>query len=83
LLFILLHFLFIFTYIQHLVLDNHSIELGMQDKEIFFAGYLTRTKRAFSTVPREFDIIPEFPHGENLFFIHHSVLGVPMKWHIT
>jgi hypothetical protein len=26
--------LFIFTYIQHLVLDNQSVELGMQDKEI-------------------------------------------------
>jgi hypothetical protein len=34
LLFNLLHLLFIFTYIQHLVLENHSVELGTQDKEI-------------------------------------------------
>jgi hypothetical protein len=31
---ILLHLLFYFTYIQHLVLDNHSVELGTRDKEI-------------------------------------------------
>jgi hypothetical protein len=31
---ILLHLLFYYSYIQHLVLDNHSVELGMQDKEI-------------------------------------------------
>jgi hypothetical protein len=31
---ILLHLLFYFTYIQHFVLDNHSVELGTQDKEI-------------------------------------------------
>jgi hypothetical protein len=27
-------FLFYFTYIQHLVLDNHSVELGTHDKDI-------------------------------------------------
>jgi hypothetical protein len=27
----------IFTYIQHLVLDNHSVELRTQDKEIVLA----------------------------------------------
>jgi hypothetical protein len=34
-LFILVHLLFYVTYIQYLVLDNYSVELGTQDKEIF------------------------------------------------
>jgi hypothetical protein len=32
------------------------------------------------TVPREFDINPEFPRGENLLLLQHSALGVP-TWH--
>jgi hypothetical protein len=57
------------------VLDNHSVELGTQDKEIV----LIRMKRAFTTVPREFDINPKFPHGENLMLLQHSAIGVPMS----
>jgi hypothetical protein len=64
------------------VLDNHSVELGTQDKELFL-GCLTRTERAFATVPREFDINPEFLHGENLLLLQHSALGVPTKWHLA
>jgi hypothetical protein len=33
--------------------------------------------RAFATVPREFDINPEFPRGENLLLLQYSALGVP------
>jgi hypothetical protein len=47
LLFILLHSLFYFTYIQHLVLDNHSVELGTQDKEFFFGRLHNENKESF------------------------------------
>jgi hypothetical protein len=48
-----------------------------------FVGCLTRMKRAFSTVPREFDINPKFPHRENLLLLQHSALGVATNWHIA
>jgi hypothetical protein len=58
------------------VLDNHLVELGTQERVIVLqvAG---KRSGAFSTVPREFDIKPEFPHGENILFLHHSALRVP------
>jgi hypothetical protein len=43
------------------VLDNHSVELGTQDKKVVLQVASRRTTRAFSTVPREFDIKPRFP----------------------
>jgi hypothetical protein len=42
----------------YLVLDNHSVELGTQDKEIVLQVACRRMSGAFSTVPREFDIKP-------------------------
>jgi hypothetical protein len=83
LLFILLQLLFIFSYIQHLVLDNHLVEFGDARQGVYFAGCVMRTKRDFMTVPREFDINPEFPRGKNLLLLQHSALGFPTKWHIA
>jgi hypothetical protein len=37
------------------------MELGTQERGIIFQVVRRRTKRAFSIVPREFDINPEFP----------------------
>jgi hypothetical protein len=42
----------------HLVLDNHSVELGTQDEEIVLQVAWRRTIGAFLTVPWEFDIKP-------------------------
>jgi hypothetical protein len=41
------------------VLDNQSVELGTQDKEVVLQVAWKRTTRAFSTVPRGFDIKPQ------------------------
>jgi hypothetical protein len=41
------------------VLDNHSVELETQDEKIVLQVAWRRTRRAFSTVPREFDIKPQ------------------------
>jgi hypothetical protein len=62
---------------SHLILDNHSVELGTQERGIVLQVAGRRTSGAFSTVLREFDINPEFPRGEILLLVHHSVLGVP------
>jgi hypothetical protein len=43
------------------VLDNHSVELETQEQGIILQVAGRRTMRAFLTVPREFDINPEFP----------------------
>jgi hypothetical protein len=80
---ILLHLLFYFTYIQHLVIHNHSVELGIQDKEIVLHFCLTKIKRASSTIPQEFDINPELSSWGNLLLLQHSALGVPTKWLIS
>jgi hypothetical protein len=45
----------------HLVLDNHSVELGTQEWEIILQVAGRRMTRAFSTVPREFDINLKLP----------------------
>jgi hypothetical protein len=45
----------------------------------YFAGCLIRTKRAFMTIPKEFDINPEFPRGENLLLLQHSAFEVLTK----
>jgi hypothetical protein len=45
----------------NLVLDNHSVELGTQDKEIVLQVAWRRMIGAFSTVPREFNIKPWVP----------------------
>jgi hypothetical protein len=37
-------------------------------------------KRAFATVPQEFDINPEFPREKILLLLQYSALGVP-TWH--
>jgi hypothetical protein len=66
----------------HLVLDNHSVELGTQDEEIVLQVAWRRMSVAFLTAPREFDIKPEFPRGKNLLLLQHSALGVPMSWHL-
>jgi hypothetical protein len=65
------------------VFENPSVELGTQDKKIVLQVALTRMKRAFMTVLREFDINPKFPCGKNLLFLQYSALGVPTKWNIT
>jgi hypothetical protein len=65
---------------SHLVLDNHSVELETQERGIVLQVAGRRTSGAFLTVPREFDINPEFPSWENLLLLHHSALGVP-TWH--
>jgi hypothetical protein len=78
----LLHLLFIFTYIQNLVLDNHSVELGTQDKEIILQ-VADENEESFLDCPREFDINPKFPRGENLLLLQYSTLRVPTKWHIA
>jgi hypothetical protein len=43
------------------VLDNLSVVLGTQERGIVLQVVGRRTSEAFSTVPREFDINPEFP----------------------
>jgi hypothetical protein len=45
----------------HLVRDNHSVELGTQDKEVVLQVAWRRTTRAFLILPREFDIKPRVP----------------------
>jgi hypothetical protein len=80
--FILLHYYFIFTYIQYLVLEPLG-GVGDIRQGDCFAGCLMRTKRAFSTVRQEFDINTKFLRGENLFLLQHSALGVPTKWYIA
>jgi hypothetical protein len=67
--FILLHYYLLyficyhisFYLILHLVLDNHSVELGTQDEEIVLQVAWRRTSGAFLTVPREFHIKPRVP----------------------
>jgi hypothetical protein len=48
---------FILCHLHH-VLDNHSVDLGTQEKEVVFQVPWRRTMRAFSTVPQEFNIKP-------------------------
>jgi hypothetical protein len=48
------------------MLDNHSVELGIQERGIILQVAGRRMSGAFFTVPREFDINPEFPSWENL-----------------
>jgi hypothetical protein len=67
---------------SHLVLDNHLVELGTQDEKIVLQVARRRSTRAFSTIPREFDINPEFPRGKNLLLLQHSALEVPTSWHV-
>jgi hypothetical protein len=45
----------------HLVLDNHSVELGTQDVEIVLQVAWRRMSRYFSTVLQEFGIKPRVP----------------------
>jgi hypothetical protein len=40
--------------------DNHSVELGTQEQGIVLQVAGRKMMRAFWTVPREFDINPEF-----------------------
>jgi hypothetical protein len=57
---------------SHLVLDNHSVESGTQERGIVLQVAGRRTSGAFLTVPREFDINPEFPSWEK--FTHATTL---------
>jgi hypothetical protein len=59
--FTVLHIIFYFYLHSHLVLDNHSVELGTQERGIILQVTRRRTTRAFLTISREFDINPEFP----------------------
>jgi hypothetical protein len=45
--FIILHIIFYFYLHSHLVLDNHSVELGTQEQAIFFAGCLKKNDKSF------------------------------------
>jgi hypothetical protein len=45
----------------HLVLDNHSVELGTQDEEIVLQVAWRRTSEAFLIVLRELNIKPRVP----------------------
>jgi hypothetical protein len=58
--FTVLHILFYFYLHSHLVLDNHSVKLGTQERGIVLQVAGRRTTRAFLTVPREFNINLEF-----------------------
>jgi hypothetical protein len=62
------------------VLENHSVELGTQERGIVLQVAGRRRSGAFSNVPQEFDINSSFLHGENLLLLQHSALGVP-TWH--
>jgi hypothetical protein len=78
--FTVLHIIFYFYLHSHLVLDNHSVEVGTQERGNVLQVTRRRTTRAFATVSREFDINPEFPRGKILLLLQHSALGVP-TWH--
>jgi hypothetical protein len=78
--FIVLHIIFIFTCIHTLCLTTTRWSWGHKNEKIVLQVARRRTTRAFATVPREFDINPEFPCGENLLLLQHSALGVP-TWH--
>jgi hypothetical protein len=71
---------FLFIYIYTLCLTTTQWSWEHKNKEFDLQIARRRTTRAFATVPREFDINPEFPHGENLHLLQHSALGVP-TWH--
>jgi hypothetical protein len=64
--FTVLHIIFYFYLHSHLVLDNHSMELGTQEWGIILQVAGRRTMRGFLTIPREFDINPEFPNLAHL-----------------
>jgi hypothetical protein len=55
-----------------LVLDNRSVVLGTQEREIVLQVARRRTTRAFLTVLREFDINPEFSSWGK--FTHATIL---------
>jgi hypothetical protein len=59
--FTLLHIIFYFYLHSHLVLDNHSVELGTQERGIVLQVARRRTTRAFLTVPESSILTPEFP----------------------
>jgi hypothetical protein len=65
---------FIFTYIYNLCLTTTRWSWGHNNEEIVLQVARRRTMRAFVTVPREFDINPEFPRGKKLLLLQHSPL---------
>jgi hypothetical protein len=77
LLYLYYHILF-YLYL-HLVLDNHSLELGTQDKEVVLQ-VAWRTTRAFSSVIWEFDIKPRVFLWGKLFLVQYSAFRVPTSW---
>jgi hypothetical protein len=81
--FILMHLLFYFTYIKHLVLDIHSVELGTQEKEIVLQVAWRERRELFWLFPESSISTPSYPHGENLLLLQHFALGDPTKWHIA
>jgi hypothetical protein len=76
-------FVILFTYIQHLVLDNHSVELGKQDKEIALQVAWRERRELFWLFPESSMLILSYPRGKNLLMLQHSALGVPTKWNIA
>jgi hypothetical protein len=59
--FTVLDIIFYFYLHSHLVLDNHSVELGTQERGIILQVAGRRMTRDFLTIPREFDSNSEFP----------------------
>jgi hypothetical protein len=83
LLFTLLHLLSYFIYIHlHLVLDNHSVELGHKTRRLFCRLLEEERGELFWLFPESLILNPEFPRGEYILLLQHSALGVPMSWHL-
>ena len=78
--FIYCFYLSLIILIRNLVLDNHTVELGAQDKN-FVLQVARRGWRRSALDPRVFDINPRVTLVGKTRLLHHSALGVPTSWH--
>jgi hypothetical protein len=65
------------------MLDNHSVELGTQDKEIIVQVAWREWRELFQLFPESSILTLIYSREENLLLLQHCALGVPTKWHIV
>jgi hypothetical protein len=80
--FIVFVIIFYFTYIYTLCLTTTRWSWGHKMRKLFCRLLEEERAELFWLFPESLILNPEFPRGENLLLLQHSVLGVPMSWHL-
>jgi hypothetical protein len=63
------------------MLNNHTVELGAQDKELTLQVVGQGWKKLYMLFSESSILNPESPFWGKILLLHHSALGVPMNWH--